>query len=56
MRALHFMKIDYVLTRKQMYFMPAFFVLAWALGKSVTEGAMSLLVTCSYTLFVASIF
>ncbi len=56
MRALHFMKIDYVLTRKQMYFMPVFFVLAWVVGRGVTEGAMSLLVTCSYTLFVASIF
>lgn len=56
MRAIHFMKIDYVLTRKQMHFMPVFFVLAWVVGRGVTEGAMSLLVTCSYTLFVASIF
>lgn len=56
MRAIHFMKIDYVLTRRQMYFMPVFFVLAWVVGKGVTEGAMSLLVMCSYTFFVASIF
>ncbi len=56
MRALHFMKIDYMLTRKQMYFMPVFFVLAWVMGTGVSEGAMSLLVVCSYTLFVASIF
>ena len=56
MRALHFMKIDYVLTRKQMYFMPAFFVLARAFGNSVTEGTMSQLVKCSYKLFFASKF
>ena len=56
MRALHFMKIDYMLIRKQMYFMPAILVLAWVVGTGVSKGAMSLLVTCSYTLFVASIF
>ncbi len=56
MRALHFMKIDYMLTRKQIYLMPVFFVLAWAVGTGVSDGAMSLLVTCSYSLFVASIF
>lgn len=56
MRALHFMKIDYMLTRKQMYFMPAFLVLAWVVGTGVSKGAMSLLVTCSYVAFVASIF
>lgn len=39
-----------------MYSMPVFLILAWVVGKSVTEGAMSLMVTCSYTLFVASIF
>lgn len=48
MRAIHFMKIDYVLTRKQMYFIPVFFVLACAVGRGVTESALSLLVTCSY--------
>jgi len=36
--------------------MPAIFVFAWVVGLGVTEGAMSLLVTCSYTFFVASIF
>ncbi len=56
MRALHFMKIDYMLTRKQMYFMPLIFVMAWVVGMGAAEGAMSLLVTCSYTFFVASIF
>ena len=56
MRAIHFMKIDYVLTRKQMYFIPVFFVLACAVGRGVTESALSLLVTCSYMFFVASIF
>lgn len=56
MRALYFMKIDYMLTRKQMYFMPALLVLAWVVGTGVSKGAMSLLVTCSYVAFVASIF
>ena len=45
MRALHFMKIDYMLIRKQMYFMPAILVLAWVVGTGVSKGAMSLLVT-----------
>lgn len=56
MRALHFMKIDYILTRKQMYIVPAFFLLAIVVSKGVSEDGMSLLVACSYMLFVASIF
>lgn len=56
MRALHFMKVDYILTRKQMYIVPAFFLLALVTGRSLDEGGMSLLVACSYMLFVASLF
>lgn len=56
MRALHFMKIDYMLTRKQMYVLPLFCVLAFGVGRGVSEGGMSLLIAYSYMLFVASIF
>lgn len=56
MRALHFMKIDYMLTRKQLYSVPFFFLLALLVGRSVSGGEMTLLVTSSYVLFVASIF
>lgn len=58
MRALHFMKIDYMLTRKQMYVVPVFFALAIAVGAGVSggEGGTSLLVAYSYMLFVAAIF
>lgn len=58
MRALHFMKIDYMLTRKQMYVVPVFFALAIVVGAGASggEGGMSLLVAYSYMLFVAAIF
>lgn len=56
MRALYFMKIDYILTRKQMYIVPVFFLLALVTGRGIGSGEISLLVACSYMLFVASIF
>ncbi len=56
MRALHFMKIDYMLTRKQLYIVPVFFLLALVTSRGISEGGTSLLVACSYMLFVASIF
>lgn len=56
MKALHFMKIDYILTRKQLYSVLVFFLLALVMSKSMSEGAMAVLVACSYMLFVASIF
>ena len=55
MKALHFMKIDYILTRKQFYSVLVFFLVALVMSKSMGEG-MSVLVACSYMLFVASIF
>lgn len=56
MRALYFLKIDYILTRKQMYIVPLVFVLALVTGKSVSTENMSLLVSCSYMLFLSTIF
>lgn len=56
MRAFHFMKIDYMLTRKQLYIIPAFFLLALVVSRSVSEGGFSLLVGCSYVVFIASVF
>lgn len=56
MRAFHFMKLDYMLTRKQMYILPAFFLLALVVSRSTSEGSLSLLVACSYVVFIASIF
>ena len=56
MRALHFMKVDYILTRKQLYIVPLFFVLALFIGKGMGAPEVSLMVACSYMLFVATIF
>lgn len=56
MRALHFMKIDYILTRKQLYIVPVFFILALVTSSGFGKGGTSLMVAFSYMLFVASIF
>ena len=56
MRALHFMKVDYILTRKQLYIVPLFFVLSLFIGKGMGAPEVSLMVACSYMLFVATIF
>lgn len=56
MRALHFMKIDYTLTRKQLYSVLLFFILALVMSKTMSKGAMSVLMGCSYMLFVGSVF
>lgn len=56
MKAFYYMKLDYMITRKQMYLVPAFFLLALVVGKSADQGGLSLLVACSYVLFVASVF
>lgn len=56
MRALHFMKVDYILTRKQFSIVPLFFGLALFVGHGMGTPELSLMVACSYMLFVASIF
>lgn len=56
MRAFYFMKIDYIMTRKQMYIIPLFYLLSLVLGRELGEGGMSLMVACSYMLFVGSVF
>lgn len=50
------MKIDYILTRKQLYIVPVFFILALFTSSGFGKGGTSLMVACSYMLFVASIF
>lgn len=52
MRAIHFMMIDYIKVKQQVYFMPLFLVIAllmWGQGYSI-------LVPFSYMMFVAIIF
>lgn len=52
MRAIYFMRIDYIKTRQQMYFLPVFLVIAamlWGQGDSV-------LIPFSYMVFIAVIF
>ncbi len=56
MRAIQFMKIDYMMTRKQMYIVPICFLLSLVVGRAISEGEISLLVAFSYMLFVASTF
>lgn len=52
MRAVHFMKIDCVISRQQIYFLPIFY------GIAIIMGVMqqSVLITCSYMLFIAVVF
>ncbi len=56
MRAFYFMKIDYIMTRKQMYILPLFYLLAVVIGENSGMGDMSLLVGCSYVLFISTVF
>lgn len=56
MRAFYFMKIDYIMTRKQLYFLPLFYLLALVVGGNIGMGDMSVLVACSYLLFVSTVF
>lgn len=52
MRAIYFMRIDYIKTRQQMYFLPVFLVIAaalWGQGDSV-------LIPFSYMVFIAVIY
>lgn len=56
MRAFYFTKIDYIMTRKQLYFIPLFCLLALLIGKNAGMEDMSLLVACSYLLFMSTIF
>jgi len=56
MRVLHFTKIDYILTRKQMYIVPLFFILAAIVGRGMESGDLSILIACTYMMFVASVF
>lgn len=52
MRAVHFMKIDYVTARQQVYFLPILY------GIAILMGVMqrSVLIACSYMLFIAVVF
>lgn len=52
MRAVHFMKIDYVIGRRQVYFLPILY------GVAIFMGVMqqSVLITCSYMFFIAVVF
>lgn len=52
MRAVYFMKIDYVIARQQVYFLPILY------GIAILMGVMqqSVLITCSYMLFIAVVF
>lgn len=52
MKALQFMKIDYITVRKQSYFMPAFYGIAMLMG-IIQESVM---IAYAYMLFVAVVF
>lgn len=56
MKAIHFMKIDYILTRKQIYIVPLFFILAVIVGTSMGAGEFSFLAASTYMMFVSSVF
>lgn len=56
MKAIYFMRTDYILTRKQVYIVPVFFILAVIVGTSMGHGEVSFLSASTYMLFVASVF
>lgn len=56
MRAFYFMKIDYMITRKQAYLVPLLFIVALVMGKNTAGEELSLLLVSSYMLFISSIF
>jgi len=54
MRAINYMKIDYMLTRQQLRLMLPLAVVAVLVGRGM--GGVGVLVTCCYMLFVATLF
>ena len=56
MKAIYFMKTDYILTRKQIYTVPVFYILAVIVGTSTGSGEVSFLIASTYMMFVATIF
>ena len=56
MKAIHFMKTDYILTRKQIYMVPVFYALAVFVGMSTGSGEASFLIASTYMMFIATIF
>lgn len=54
MRAIHYMKVDYMLTRKQLRIMLPLAILAILMGRGMGEAGA--LVTCCYMFFVATVF
>lgn len=54
MRAINYMKIDYMLTKQQMRILPLVLIVAVLVGRSM--GDVWLMYTCSYLLFIGTIF
>ncbi|MBD5507327.1 MAG: hypothetical protein HDR05_04575 [Lachnospiraceae bacterium] len=54
MRAIQYMKVDYILTKQQQRILPIFAILAVFVGRAV--GDMWTVVTCSYLIFMGTIF
>lgn len=54
MRAIHYMKVDYMLTKQQLRIMLPLAIVAVLVGRGM--GGVGVLVTCCYMLFVATLF
>lgn len=54
MRAIQYMKVDYILTKQQQRILPIFAILAVLVGRAT--GDMWTVVTCSYLIFMGTIF
>lgn len=54
MRAIQYMKVDYLLTKQQQRILPILAIVAVIVGR--TTGDMWTLVTCSYLIFIGTIF
>ena len=54
MRAIQYMKVDYILTKQQQWILPIFAIVAVFMGRATED--MGPLVTCSYLIFIGTIF
>lgn len=54
MRAVNYMKIDYILTKQQMRIMPLMVLVALLLGRTMEDAGI--MMGCSYMIFVSTIF
>lgn len=56
MRAVNYMKVDYILTKQQMRILPLMVIVAVFVGKTIGEDSVGVMAACSYLIFISTIF